>query len=155
MTYKKWGHLQRETEQGPKYDAYLLDRSRDIRQNHWTMKYRSQWPTNRMRSLTGSDWTSILSMMPSYLIGSEIQGKNHWTMKYRSQWHTKSMRSLTVWNWTNSKRFLSNRFSQRYMAKSLDHVIQVKARCGSSTEMTWCRSKCMPSIMLLVLIVIE
>ena len=25
-----------------KYDAYLLDRARDIWQNHWTMHYRSR-----------------------------------------------------------------------------------------------------------------
>ena len=30
------------TEQVPKYDAYLLDRVRDIRQNHWTKLYRSR-----------------------------------------------------------------------------------------------------------------
>ena len=50
------------------YDAYLLDRARDIRQNHWTMKYRSQWPTNSMRSLTVSGWTTFQSMMHFYLI---------------------------------------------------------------------------------------
>ena len=26
----------------PKFDAYLLDRARYIRQNHWTMFYRSR-----------------------------------------------------------------------------------------------------------------
>ena len=31
-----------ELKKDPKYDAYLLDRDRDIRQNHGTMKYRSQ-----------------------------------------------------------------------------------------------------------------
>ena len=50
-------------------------RARDTRQNHWTMKYRSQWPTNSMRSFTVSDWTSIQSMMPSFLIRLEIQRK--------------------------------------------------------------------------------
>ena len=32
------------------------------------MKYRSQRPTNSIRSFTVSDWTSIQSMMPSYFI---------------------------------------------------------------------------------------
>ena len=36
-------------------DANLLDRVRDIRQNHWTMKYRPLWSTNSMRSLIVSD----------------------------------------------------------------------------------------------------
>ena len=43
--------------------------------NHWTMKYRSQWTPNSMRSLTVSNWTSIQNMMPSNLILSQIQGK--------------------------------------------------------------------------------
>ena len=45
------GHWQCETDQVPKYDAYLLDRTRDIhvKQNHWTMKYKSQLLTNGMR----------------------------------------------------------------------------------------------------------
>ena len=34
---KIYVHLQCYTEQVPKYDAYLLDRARDIKQNHWTM----------------------------------------------------------------------------------------------------------------------
>ena len=39
------------------------------------MKYRLQWPTRSIKSLTVSDWTSIQSMVPSYLIGSAIEGK--------------------------------------------------------------------------------
>ena len=72
---KIWGHSQCETEQEPRQDAYLLDRARDIKQNHWTMKYRSHWPTNSMKSLIVSDWTSIQSVMQSCLIGCEIQCK--------------------------------------------------------------------------------
>ena len=58
-----------------KYDAYLLNRARDARQNQWTMKNRSQWSTNSMKSLTLSDWSIVQNMMPFYLISSEIQGK--------------------------------------------------------------------------------
>ena len=37
------------------YDVFLLDIVRGIRQNIWTMIYKSQWPPNSMRSLTVSD----------------------------------------------------------------------------------------------------
>ena len=40
------------------------------------MKYKSKLPANSIRSLKVSDLTSIQSMMPSYLILSEIKGKS-------------------------------------------------------------------------------
>ena len=52
------------------YDIFLSDIVRDIRQNLWTMIYRSQWPPNSMRSSTVSDWTSIQSMMRKWIIFS-------------------------------------------------------------------------------------
>ena len=57
---------------------------RDIRQNHWTMKYRSQWPTFILRSNVRSYWLNI----PNYDVhtSNSLQDKqqNHGTMKYRS-----------------------------------------------------------------------
>ena len=35
------------------YEVFLEDKVRDTRQNQWTMKYRSQWPPNSMRSWGG------------------------------------------------------------------------------------------------------
>ena len=61
--------------------VFLYNKVRDIRQNHRTMKYRS----NSMRSFIVSVRSSIQIKMPSYLIWPEIQSKYHWTMKYRSQ----------------------------------------------------------------------
>ena len=59
---------------------------KDIRQNQWTMKYRSQWPTLIFRSNIRSYWLII----PKYgvHISNSLQDirQNHWTMKYRSQW---------------------------------------------------------------------
>ena len=64
-----------------RYHVFLYNKVRDIRQNHRTMKYRS----NSMRSFIVSVRSSIQIKMPSYLIWPEIQSKYHWTMKYRSQ----------------------------------------------------------------------
>ena len=37
-------------------DAHTSNSFQDIRQNHWTMKYRSHWPTFILRSNVGSYW---------------------------------------------------------------------------------------------------
>ena len=65
-----------------------------------TMKYRSKWPTNCMRSSIVSHCRGILNKMSFYYIRSDIQGKIT-GLKYRSQWPTNSMRSFTVSNWTS------------------------------------------------------
>ena len=49
------GHSQCQTEQVSKYDAFLFDTDRGSRKNHWTLKYRSQLPTIKVRLLTVSD----------------------------------------------------------------------------------------------------
>ena len=55
-------------------------------QNHWTMKYRSQWPTLILRSNAGSYWF----ILPKYDVytSNSLQDirQNHWTVKYRSCW---------------------------------------------------------------------
>ena len=65
----------------------------DIRQNHWTMKNRSQWHTVILRSNVWSYW----SIIPKYDVhtSNSLQDitQNHWTMKYRSQWLTFILRS--------------------------------------------------------------
>ena len=43
----------------PKYNVQPLNSFQDIRQNHWTMKYRSQCATNILRSNIGSYWLII------------------------------------------------------------------------------------------------
>ena len=56
-----------------------------IRQNHWTMKYRSQWHTFILWSNVWSYWLIIpINDVPT---SNNLQDKrqNHWTMKYRSQ----------------------------------------------------------------------
>ena len=42
-----------------KYDTHPSNSLGDIRQNHWTMKYRSQWPTFIFRSKVWSYWLKI------------------------------------------------------------------------------------------------
>ena len=54
MTYKKY-EVTRSVKLNKylKYDAYLLDGARDIRQNHWTVQYRSRPDVGQ--SLKGHD----------------------------------------------------------------------------------------------------
>ena len=66
---------------------------KDTRQNHWTMKYRPQWPTFILRLNVVSYWLII----PKYDVhtSNSLQDirQNHWTMKYRLQWPTNILRS--------------------------------------------------------------
>ena len=65
----------------------------EIRQNHWTMEYRSQWPTLVLRS----NVRSYCPIIPKYYvhISNSLQDvmQNHWTMKYWSQWPIFILRS--------------------------------------------------------------
>ena len=64
-----------------------------IRQNHWTMKYRSWGPTFILRSCIGSYWFIIPNN--DYPTWNSLQGKRHihWPIKYMSQWPTFILRS--------------------------------------------------------------
>ena len=54
MTYKNYEVTRSvKLNKYPKYNAYLLDRARDIRQNQWTMQYRSRPDVGQ--SLRGHD----------------------------------------------------------------------------------------------------
>ena len=69
-----------------KYDTHASNSLGDIRQSHWTMKYRSHRPTFVLRSNVRSYWPLI----PKYDVrtSNNLQDKmqNHWAIKYRSQW---------------------------------------------------------------------
>ena len=71
-----------------KYDTSSSNNLENIRQNHWTMKYRSQCSTFILWSNARSYW----SIIPKYDVhtSNSFQDitQNHWTMKYRSQWPT-------------------------------------------------------------------
>ena len=64
-----------------KYDVYTSNVLQDVRQNYWTMKFRSFWPTFILRSnqvvLTHNQKVWCL------YIKQDIR-QNNWTMKYRS-----------------------------------------------------------------------
>ena len=98
-----------------------LMQQRDIRQNHWTMKYRSHRPTFILRSNVGSYWPII----PKYyvLISNSLQDvtQNHWNMKYRSQWPIFILRSYWLIIPTNNVH--TSNGLPRYKAKSLNHGI--------------------------------
>ena len=64
-------------------------------QNHWTMKYRSEWPIFILRSNFGSCWL-IIPNNDVHTSNSQDIRPNHWTMKYRSQWPTLILRSNVI-----------------------------------------------------------
>ena len=77
----------------PKYDVHTSNSLQDIRQNYWTMKYRSQWPIFIMRSNFGSYWLIIPNNIVHTSNSLQDIRQNHWTMEYRSQWPTFILRS--------------------------------------------------------------
>ena len=71
-----------------KYDTHASNSLGDIRQSHWTMKYRSHRPTFILRSNV---------IIPNNIVhtSNSLQDirQNHSTMEYRSQWPTLILRS--------------------------------------------------------------
>ena len=65
--------------------SHISNRLQDIRQNHWTMKYRSLWPIFILRSKGASHWLIIqmFDINPSNSLQDIRQ--NHSTVKYRLQ----------------------------------------------------------------------
>ena len=59
-------------------------RAKNKTQNHWSMKYRSQWPRYSKWSFIGSHGTNIPGVTFIQQIGIQDIRQNHWTMKYRS-----------------------------------------------------------------------
>ena len=71
----------------------------DIRQNHWTMKYRSHRPTFILRSNVGTCWPIIPKNDVHTSKSLQDIMQNHWTMKYRSQWPSFIFRSNVESYW--------------------------------------------------------
>ena len=109
----------------PKYGVHISNSLQDIRQNNWTMKYRSQWPTFILRLNVVSYWL----MIPKYDVhtSNRLQHirQNHWTIKYGSQWPTFILRSNVGSYWLTIPSMMFIHQSSRYKAKSLDHEMQV------------------------------
>ena len=63
-------------------DVHTSNSLQGLMQNHWTMKYRPQWPAIILRSNIGSDWL----ITPKYDVhtSTSLQDikQNHWTVKY-------------------------------------------------------------------------
>ena len=76
-----------------KYDTHPSNSLGNIRQNHWTTKYRSQWPSFILRSNVGQYW--LITPNNDFHTSNSLQvvRQNQWTMKYRSQWPTFILRS--------------------------------------------------------------
>ena len=76
-----------------KYDLHPSNSLQDIRQNHWTMNYRSQ-----------NHLCVTLIHYPKYNIcpsnSLQVIEQNHWTMKYRSLTYIYFMRSIFVSHWS-------------------------------------------------------
>ena len=112
-----------------KYDVHTSNGLQDIKQNHWTMQYGSQWPTFTLKSNIGSQQFII----PKYDVhtsnGLQDVRQNPWTTKHGSQ-QPKFMFEVKrrVTRTHNLKvRCSYIKWSSRYKAKSLDHAIWVTA----------------------------
>ena len=62
----------------PKYDVNTSNSLQDIMQNHWTMKYRSQWPTFILRSNIRSYWFIIPNNDVHTSNSLQDTRQNHW-----------------------------------------------------------------------------
>ena len=86
------------------------------------VKYRTLWPTFSLRSNSGH----IHSFIPNFHVVLKVQGKITWFMKYMSEinccYEVKGWAKLTHYP---KLSFSYIKPSSRYMAKSLDHEIQV------------------------------
>ena len=69
-----------------KYNNHASNSLGNIKQNHWTMKYRSHWPTFILRSNVGSYWLIIPNNNVNTSNSLQDIRQNHWTVKYRSCW---------------------------------------------------------------------
>ena len=76
-----------------KYGVHISNRLQDIRQNHWTITYRSKRPTFILRSNVGSYKLIILKYEVHTANSLQDIRQNQWTMKYRSQRPTFILRS--------------------------------------------------------------
>ena len=76
-----------------KYNTHASNSLGDIRQNHWTIKYRSHRLTFILRSNTWSYWPIIQKYYVHISNSLQDVTQNHWTMKYRSQWPIFILRS--------------------------------------------------------------
>ena len=103
----------------PKYHVYTSNSLQDIRQNHWPMKYRSQWPTFILRSSIQSYWLII----PRYHVykSKSLQDirQNHWTLKYRSKWPTFILKTSIKSYWLIIPRY------HVYTSNSLQDIRQI------------------------------
>ena len=66
----------------PKYDAHTSNSLQDIRQIQLTMKYRSQWPTNILRSDVRSYWLIIPKYDDQPLNSFQDIRQNQWNLGY-------------------------------------------------------------------------
>ena len=107
-----------------KYNVQTSNSLQDKRQNHWTMKYRSQWPINILRSDIVSYWLIILKYDVQLLNSFQDIRQIHWTMKYRSQWPTFILRSNVASYWLIILKYeVHTAKSSRHKVKSLDNEI--------------------------------
>ena len=123
--YLFWSHGLGHTFSFSENMLLIHQRVWNIRQNQWTMKYRSQWHTFILRSNVRSYW-SIIPKDDVYTSNS-LQDiiQNHWIMKYRSQWPTIILRSCIrsywfiipnndVHTWNNLQGIRHNQWIMKY-----------------------------------------
>ena len=131
----------------PKYDVHTSNSLQDIRQNHWTMKYRSSDLYLFLRSY----WLIIPNNIVHTSNSLQDISQNHWTMEYRSQWPTLILRSNVRSYWfilpkydvhkSNSQDIRQNHWTMKYRSSwpSL-HDPQVNVTRLSHVQPTICLS---------------
>ena len=87
-------------------------------QNHWTMKYRSQWPIFILRSNFRLYWHIIPNNNVHTSNSVQDIRQNHWTMEYRSQWP-----SFIFWSNIGSYWFILPKYDE-HTSNSLQDIRQ-------------------------------
>ena len=91
-------------------DSHPSNYLQDIKQNHWTVKYRTRWPTFIIRSTVGSHWL-IIPKYDAHLSNSlENLRQNHITLKtVLCDWEFKGCAKLKLFKVLNSSIKYSSR----------------------------------------------
>ena len=105
------------------------------RYNHWTMKYRSWWPTFSLKSSIKPYW--LISPRYHIYTSNSLQNisQNHWTMIYRSQWPTFILRSSIKSYWLITPKYYvyisnslqgmrKNHWTMKYSTQSTTFILR-------------------------------
>ena len=122
----------------PKYNIHQSNSLPDIRQNHWTTKYRSVTYIYFMRSIIASQWTIIPRTTFIHLIVLKVLNKIT-GLKYRSLTHIYLIRSILVSHWSIIP---SMTFINQIVLKKYGKITGLWNIGHWPTYILWCQSLC-------------